>query len=117
LKRPEQSLQRQVLEYLGYALPRHLVLHIPNGGARSKVEASILSGLGVRAGVPDLVIVGQGFAGFLELKAGKRNPSAAQVAFFAECDRLGIPCRIVRSIDEAEDALLSWGLEVRARVS
>lgn len=30
--------------------------HVPNGGKRSKIEAAIMSGLGVKRGVPDILI-------------------------------------------------------------
>ena len=33
-----------------------LLYHVPNGGSRNKAEASKLKRMGVRAGVPDLVL-------------------------------------------------------------
>lgn len=33
-----------------------MIFHVPNGGKRGKVEGAILRGLGVRPGVPDLVL-------------------------------------------------------------
>jgi hypothetical protein len=46
-----------------------LFLHIPNGGARTAAEASILKGLGVMRGAPDLLLIHRGVVFALELKA------------------------------------------------
>lgn len=64
---------------------------IPNGGKRSKVEAAIMKGLGVRAGVPDIcVLCRDGTVVFLELKSAKGTTTAAQkdwLAWIAEVPR------------------------------
>jgi hypothetical protein len=44
-----QHLQRR-------AMPGVVYLHVPNGGYRQPAEAAIFSGLGVRAGAPDLLL-------------------------------------------------------------
>jgi hypothetical protein len=53
------------------------IFHVPNGGKRTKIEASILNGMGVRAGMPDLLlpVARRGYIGLaIELKAyGKAN--------------------------------------------
>ena len=116
MNRPEQDLQRGVVQLLRLALPRYLVLHVPNGGARTPAEAAILKGLGVLPGVADLLVLGEGFAGGLELKAGKGKQSPAQLRFEADCARLRIPYAVGRSLEDAERIVRSWGLEVRARV-
>jgi hypothetical protein len=57
-KRPEDALQRCVLQHLRIRAPHDcFYFHPANGGQRSPVEAAILNGLGVRAGVPDLIII------------------------------------------------------------
>jgi hypothetical protein len=50
----EDEAQRIVCEYLD--LCRAIYCHVPNGGKRSKIEAAIFKGLGVKPGVPDLLI-------------------------------------------------------------
>jgi hypothetical protein len=59
--RPEQTIQRAVIEHLAVRrTPRTFAFHVPNGGARSKIEAAILKGLGVVAGVPDVIAIRDG---------------------------------------------------------
>ena len=59
MRRPEEQLHRSLVAYLRMALPKPwLVLHVPNGGGRSKAEAGILKAMGVLAGMPDLLVIG-----------------------------------------------------------
>jgi hypothetical protein len=67
--RPEQTLQRAVVEHLSWrAAPGVWWTHIPLGGLRSKTEAAILKGLGTNRGAPDLLLVADGRAHCLELQ-------------------------------------------------
>jgi hypothetical protein len=56
--RPEEALQRSVVGLLAIYENRGLLTyaHVPNGGRRSKAEAGAFKAMGVRAGVPDLLI-------------------------------------------------------------
>ena len=48
-----------------------LLMHIPNGGKRTKAEAAIMHATGVKSGVPDLLlpVARQGFHGlWIEMK-------------------------------------------------
>jgi hypothetical protein len=60
--RKEQALQKQIIDYVRYAMRYNgrpltdWLFHVPNGGARSVVEGAIFKGLGVKPGVPDLVL-------------------------------------------------------------
>ena len=79
--RPEQALHRAAAQFLDVALPDDAVwFHPPNGGARTKAEAGIFRALGVKAGVPDLVIVYRGRLIAIELKAPRGRLTAAQRA-------------------------------------
>jgi len=70
VNRPEDKIQRAVIEHLRVRGVRDLFyFHCPNGGARRKTEAAIMRGLGVRAGVPDLIMVHQGKVFAMELRA------------------------------------------------
>jgi hypothetical protein len=54
--RPEQQIQRAVFEHLAIrAASTVFAFHPANGGWRSRVEAAVLKGMGVRAGVPDII--------------------------------------------------------------
>jgi hypothetical protein len=78
-KHPEDHIQRAVLEHLRIRGPRDaLVFAVPNGGARSAIEAAIMNGLGVRAGTSDLIIIHHGKTFGLELKADGGRPTRIQ---------------------------------------
>ncbi len=62
------------------------LIHVPNGGARSPIEAAIMVGLGVKKGVPDLLLPIRTplyGAGWWELKAGKNKLTDDQLAWHA----------------------------------
>jgi hemin uptake protein HemP len=74
--RPEQQLQKAVLDHLRWrAVPCTFAFHPANGGARSPVEARILKSQGVVAGVPDIIILHDGRTYGLELKAAEGRGS------------------------------------------
>lgn len=120
MKRPEQALQKAVCAYLDVALicSEALYFAVPNGGKRSAVEAAIMKGLGVKAGVADLCILWRcpewrlGTAGFIELKADKGRLSPAQRDFGISCKAVGSHWAEARSVDEVEAILLRWRVPV-----
>ena len=58
---PEQQIQRAVFEHLAMrAASTVFAFHPANGGWRSRVKAAILKGMGVRAGVPDIIAIAAG---------------------------------------------------------
>lgn len=117
MRRPEQALQKLVVDYLRVACPDLIFFHPANGGGRSKVEAAILKGLGVRAGVADLCFVQPGGqASFIELKAEKGSPSQSQKTFRDDCDRQGIPYAVCKSLAEVQGTIRAWGIQSRERV-
>src|SRR5262249_23601642 len=67
-RRPEDAIQRSVFAHFAVrGTPGSFAFHPANGGWRSRVEAAILKGLGVRAGVPDVIAVKDGRTYALEL--------------------------------------------------
>ena len=106
--RPEEQLHRAVVDLLQIYENRSLLAfcHVGNGGRRSKAEAGIFRALGVRAGVPDLLIWADGGHCFgVELKAGAGKLSPAQTFWHATVTALGHRVYVVRSLDEMEAAL------------
>jgi hypothetical protein len=54
----EAAIQQAVFAHLRMrAAPGVVAFHVPNGGYRRPVEAARLKGLGVRAGVPDVIAI------------------------------------------------------------
>src|ERR1700685_695380 len=107
----EQTVQRTVCEHLRRR-GAHGVLwwHTPNGGRRSPVEAAIFNGLGVRAGVSDLILLRDGRAFALELKTERGRPTAAQMRFISEFRAAGGEASIAAGLDQALRTLETWGL-------
>lgn len=88
--------------------------HPANGGSRSRAEAGIFKAMGVKAGVPDLVILWRtplGPAhGYIEVKAGKGKLTDSQVAWRDLCHRWDIPWAELRDAAELPAILKDWGV-------
>jgi hypothetical protein len=110
--REEDDLQRAICKLLRLleAQARLYWFAVPNGGFRRKIEAAIMKGLGVRAGIPDLVILAKGRAYFMELKSSVGVLNDAQRIVIPALKRHGFPVVVIRTIDQAIEALKSWGL-------
>lgn len=114
----EDDLQRDIVRFLTVALPADATFYaVPNGGKRHKREAARLVGLGVRAGVPDLAVVHRGRALFLELKAKAGYLSQRQREMHRELSYAGAAVCVVRSVAEAEAALLAAAVPLRASLA
>jgi hypothetical protein len=108
---PEAGLQRSVIAHLQWrARPGVWWTHIPLGGLRSKIEASILRGLGTTRGTPDLLIIAAGKAYLLELKAPHGRVSAEQHACHEALCAAGAYVAVVYDIDAALEQLERWQL-------
>lgn len=113
MRRPEEQLHRAVVDLLWvYACFGHLAYaHVPNGELRAKATAGRLKGMGVRPGVPDLLVwAGNGVHFGLELKAGRRGLTPEQVVWHSTLAALGHRTYVCRSIDEVEAALRAEGI-------
>jgi len=108
-KRLEDQLQRMVLRWLRLQHPEVLVFHVPNGGLRAKAEACIMKGLGVVAGVPDLVLCFPGgVCRFLELKSERGRLSVSQAGTIERLTAMGFDVAVVRDLDEAVTVVNGW---------
>lgn len=114
--RPEQEIQRAVVDYLRLALPGALVFAVPNNERRPVP--------GMYKGMTDLVVVFDYWCaaehaevrriGFIEVKAPGRDLRPEQATFRDECRGRALLWACVRSVEGAEVALRSWGIEPRA---
>lgn len=85
--RPEDAIQREVFKHLKVRKAKRVfAFHVPNGGKRAPIEAAIMKGLGVTAGVPDLIAIKDGKTYGLELKAegGRVGPKQNEVLWQME---------------------------------
>ncbi len=101
----EASLQSACVRWFGYQYPalNRLLIHVPNGGSRNKIEAYNMKLQGVVSGVADLLLLTprKGFGCLcIEMKADKGRQSENQKAWEAEAKKHGNCYVVCRSIDE-----------------
>ena len=114
----EDDLQRQVFQFLSWALPPDGIAYaIPNGGRRHAREAARMKGLGVRAGMPDIGICFRGRALYVELKAPRGVVSEAQREMAKRLHYAGAAVMLCRSVGELEAQLREACVPLRATVT
>jgi hypothetical protein len=115
-RRPEAAIQRAVFQHLrARAAPGVFAFHVPNGGYRKPVEAAIMTGLGVVAGVPDVIAIHNGRVFAMEIKAEGGRATDKQLACIAALREAGAFTCIAEGVDRALACLESWGLLVGRR--
>jgi len=111
MNRPEQKLQKAVFEHIRVrAVPGVVAWHTPNGGWRSRTEAKILKGQGVRPGIPDICAVKDGRAYFLELKAEGGRLTDPQEQTLIDLRAAGAQATHAHGLDQALAVLEQWGI-------
>ena len=111
MRRPEQDIQRAVIRHLKLrSIPGVFFFAVPNGGYRLPVEAAILKGLGVKSGVPDVIIIHCGHVFCLELKSERGRLSPKQRETLADLERAGAHTCVAAGLDAALSALEEWQL-------
>lgn len=114
----EAELQRAVVELLRLALPPGGIVHhsaneVRGGGPDAHTRQAIAHGMGVHPGFADLLVLSRGRVVFLELKSARGRLSAAQVQFRDTVLAQGHGWALVRTPDDALDALEAHGLQHR----
>lgn len=103
--RPEDQIQRAVLAHLrARGAPGLFAFHVPNGGKRRPIEAAIMKGLGVVAGVPDLIIIHKGKVFGPEIKTEEGKATEVQRATMEAMRRAGAECDVCYGLN----ATLKW---------
>lgn len=115
----EAALHRQVAQYLDLALPADAVWHHSplQGQGRTRKQGAILHGMGARAGWPDITIIYQGRAYFIELKAPRGTLSAAQHEMTVQLLMAGAQTTVARSLQTVQFVLEEWGIPLKARAA
>jgi hypothetical protein len=91
--------------------------HIPNGELRDKRTAGKLKQMGLKAGLPDIALIGPtGIFHALELKRQGEDLSDAQENFQLWCIRHNVSHSVAYTFDHALAALGGWGC-LRIRLS
>jgi hypothetical protein len=109
--RPEDAIQRAVFQHeKARKAPGTFMFHVPNGGKRKPIEAAIMKGLGVTAGVPDIIAIRAGHTFALELKAEGGKPSEKQIEVMATMEAAGATVTLATGLDAAIAQLEAWGI-------
>lgn len=108
----ELAFHRAAAAYLTVVLrPPTWWTTIPAGWGRlGKAMAGQLKACGLKAGVPDILIVNRGLCHWLELKSASGRLSEAQILTRGALERAGCYWGSARSIDDVEANLRLWGL-------
>lgn len=114
----EALLHQQVADYLALAIvaPDWWTTFPAGGGG--KARGGQLKARGLKAGVPDVLVIREGGRAFwIELKTDKGRVSSAQVETGAALLRAGSPVAVCRSLDQVQDMLGHWGFALKARAA
>jgi hypothetical protein len=111
----EDCIQRAIVGLLNIVLlDEFRVFACPNAARRTVGGRAANAVAGLRAGVPDLILVGQGRCYFIEVKAEKGRLSPAQDEWRMWCSSAGaMPWALVRSVDDVKTALTVWNIPTR----
>ena len=112
---PEARLQKVVVSHL--MMNGAFFMSIPNEGVRSAITGAHMKALGLYPGAADLLIIVEGRAHFLELKAPGGVQSASQRDFQTHCLLEKIPYEIVFSLADALKVLAEWKAIKPARIA
>jgi hypothetical protein len=114
----EREIQAAVAQFLNFALPADAMFHhSPMEGKRGWKAQADLKSSGAQAGFPDIVILWQGRAFTIELKAPKKYLSPVQKVAHRRLEKAGIPIRVCHSVTEVAMTLADWSIPLSARVA
>ena len=112
----EHLVQKAICQYLD--MRGVMYFAIPNGGKRNLIVAKKLKAEGVTAGIPDLCIINEGMAYFLEVKrpaigdSKKGYLSKVQKEKIAELKEAGAEVAVVTSVADVIEACIEWQINV-----
>ena len=110
-KPSESQIQKAIVQYLRIVLPDAIVAAIPNGSQRTASGRPANAVAGLLPGMPDLmVLLPRGRVVFFEVKTPKGRVSDSQLAIHLKLHGLNHDVAIIRSIEDAKLALISWDI-------
>lgn len=112
-QRPEQQLQMQIVEFFTIVLPSDVYWNAVPAGGGGKKRGAIIKAMGYRAGCPDLMLIYNGKAHFIELKAATGRVSPLQSLAMVAIEQAGGRCAVCRSLADVELQLLKWHIPTR----
>lgn len=120
----EAQIHRAAVQFFNLTLdPLVIWFHPANGGYRKRIEARIFKGMGVKAGVSDLLLIYRTRPTndlkvlCIEIKSESGRQTEMQTDFACRCAYLGIPYEICRSLDDVIAAVKAHGVPLRADIA
>jgi hypothetical protein len=114
----EEPFQVETALFLDFVLPQHSWwCHVPNGGHRHMLVGANLKRQGTRAGTPDNLVIWQGRAYWIELKARYGTLKASQKTTIPAIEAAGSPVAVARTLEDVGAALIAWGIPLRASLA
>lgn len=114
----EQAIQRAIASYLDVALPDDVFYTAVNPiPGKTKAAAGISKSMGMKAGVPDLILCFNGKFIGIEVKKEGGYLSKSQKVVHAHIEHAGGRIFTVRSIDDVQELLNALGIELRGSVA
>lgn len=98
----EGKIQQTAITYIRNNHPElyGCIWHIPNGGFRDSLTASIMTGQGLTPGIPDLNFLWNGNLYLIEVKTEKGEVSTEQKVVHAQHDKQGFKTYIFKSSEQ-----------------
>ena len=122
--KPEDALHMAVAAYLNAALVAPDWWTTFPAGSGGKARGGQLKAKGLKAGVPDILLLkgvqsslDSAPAFWIELKAEKGRASKDQVETINSLISAGCSVRICRSVADVESVLRAWGFGLKARLT
>jgi hypothetical protein len=109
----ETQFHFSVAQYLDLVLTPATNWTTVGHGGGGKVRGAKLKGMGVKPGVPDVLLITGGQYFGIELKTEKGRLSPAQRAAHEAIEKAGGHVAVCRNITEIEDRLREWGISMR----
>lgn len=114
---PEEDLQASVCKFLTHALDGNSWFgSVPLGGGGLS-RGMRIKRTGARKGTPDILLINDGRALWLELKSPRGRVSDDQLYCHGQLRQARSPVYVVRSLDDVIAALTQAGVPMRAKVA
>ncbi len=114
MQQSESAIQASIFTWFSNAYclkhhnPRWVILSIPNGGTRHRLEAMTLKATGLLPGASDLVIIGPQITLWVEVKTDTGKQSPEQIDFQSRIEALGHTYLLVRSLEGFKEIVRQW---------
>ena len=113
----ERNLHKAVADYLRLALPPSVFWTTFPSGSGGAARGGQLKAMGLRAGVPDIIMLFRGRFLAIELKAKRGWLSEAQQACQALITGAGGTWAEARSVEDVDRIVAAFGIPLRGRVT